>query len=81
MIKNVGAIDRIIRIIVGLALIYGGYYYGLSGTVGIILAVLGVISIITALAGCCLFYKITGICTACPAKPKDGGQPTPSQMQ
>ncbi len=74
MSKNVGAIDRVIRIIVGLVLLYGGYYFGISTIVGIILIVLGAISIIDAITGFCLIYKILGISTA---KSKNQEQTTP----
>mgnify|MGYP001615283719 FL=1 len=76
MSKNVGAIDRIIRVIVGLILIYGGYSLGASTILGIILIVLGIICFINAITGFCLMYKIFGISTA---KPKVQEQSIPPQ--
>ena len=66
MNKNIGIIDRVIRFIVGLVLLYGGYYFGISTIVGIVLIVLGAISFIESLIGFCLIYKIFGISTAKP---------------
>ncbi len=77
MMKNVGAIDRVIRLIIGIALLYAGYVLGISTTLGIVLIVLGVISLIEALVGFCLIYKILGINTA---KPKAPEQTIPPQQ-
>jgi hypothetical protein len=74
MNKNVGAIDRVIRFIIGLVLLYGGYYFGISTIVGIVLIVLGAISFIESLIGFCLIYKIFGISTAKPKMPQDQPQ-------
>ena len=78
MSKNLGAIDKIIRVIVGLILLYGGYSLGASTILGIVLIVIGAISIIEAFIGFCLIYKIFGINTA---KPKAPEQTIPPQMQ
>lgn len=62
MATNVGTIDRILRILVGLALIgaalglYGPAYTSVWGWIG-------VIPIITALVGWCPAYTIFGIKT------------------
>jgi Inner membrane protein YgaP-like, transmembrane domain len=59
---NEGAIDRVLRVVVGLALI------GLSatGTVGV-WGYIGVVPLLTGLAGICPAYAIFGIST-CPMK-------------
>lgn len=53
--QNVGGIDRIIRIVLGLALIVIGFF-ALGGTVGTIVGVIGFIPLLTGLAGWCLLY-------------------------
>lgn len=65
MSTNVGSIDRVIRIVVGLALLWYALFAAPTGYnwVGWI----GVIPIVTALVGVCPLYSILGINT-CPVK-------------
>jgi hypothetical protein len=57
--KNVGSIDKIIRIIAGIAILGAGYYFkSWWGAVGIV-------PIFTALIGWCPAYTLLGIKT-CP---------------
>lgn len=58
---NVGGIDKIVRIIVGLALVV----WALMG--GPVWAWIGVVPLATGLMGFCLFYSLIGVNT-CPAK-------------
>lgn len=61
--KNVGTLDKALRIIIGLALIGGAIAgYGLWMWVG-------VIPLLTGLLGSCLIYTVLGIRT-CPAPNK-----------
>lgn len=61
MKKNMGAADRISRIIV--AVIVGYLYYNgnISGTVGIILLTLAVVFLLTSFIGLCPLYLLCGI--------------------
>ncbi len=65
--KNVGLIDRIIRIILGVVLIYVGWVVWENNIAGIILDIVGIILIITGIAGYCWLYKLLGIktCKVC----------------
>lgn len=67
MKKNIGNMDRIIRIV--LAAILAGLYFGgiVQGTLGIILVVLAVVFTLTAAIGFCPLYTLVGLNT-CPAK-------------
>ncbi len=67
MKKNVGNADRIIRLI--LAVVFGVLYFAgtISGTVGLVLVVLGTIFALTSLVGFCPIYAIVGLNT-CPTK-------------
>jgi len=56
--NNVGNIDRIIRVVVGIILV-GNVFYALQHPVGW----LGVILIVTGIAGKCPLYSILGINT------------------
>ena len=64
MARNVGGIDRILRIVVGLALIG----LALTGTVGW-WGWIGIVPLGTALIGFCPLYPLLGINT-CPAAPR-----------
>ena len=56
--NNVGNIDRIIRVVVGIILI-GNVFYALQHPIGWI----GVILIVTGIAGKCPLYSILGLNT------------------
>jgi len=56
--NNVGNIDRIIRVIVGIILV-GNVFYALQNPIGWI----GVILIVTGIIGKCPLYSIIGINT------------------
>ena len=56
--SNVGKVDRIVRLVLG-ALLVGNVFYGLQSPAGW----LGVILIVTALAGTCPVYSLLGLST------------------
>jgi len=66
MSKNVGPIDKIFRILLGVAVIV----FGLS--VHSWLAIIGLLPILTAIVGCCPLYVPFGIST-CKVKATDKG--------
>lgn len=61
--KNMGSADRVIRTI--LAILFGVLYYTgvISGTLGIILVVLGVVFLLTSFVSFCPLYAPFGIKT------------------
>lgn len=63
MKKNVGLIDKIIRIVI--AVVFAVLYFTniISGTLGIILMVLGVVFVLTSLLSFCPLYLPFGINT------------------
>ena len=61
--NNVGKIDRVIRIVVGIVLV-GNVFYALQHPVGW----LGVILIVTGIVGKCPLYSIIGINTKSPSE-------------
>ena len=67
MKTNVGTIDKVIRIAV--AIVFAVLYFTgtVSGTLGIILLVLGGVFLLTSLMGTCPLYSMVGIST-CPVK-------------
>lgn len=60
--RNVGGIDRVIRIVVGIALIAAT----LTGTIGV-WGWIGVVPLATGIFGMCPAYKLIGLNT-CPMK-------------
>lgn len=63
MTKNVGNIDRVIRVLIGVALLafalFSGHAYAWIGWIG-------VIPLLTAAVGTCPLYSLLGVST-CPA--------------
>ena len=57
MKKNVGTIDKIIRIVLGIGIIGVGIYYGSWW------GALGIIPLLTGIVGRCGFYSLSGIDT------------------
>ena len=63
MNTNVGAIDRLIRLLLATALFYLGFFlYGDTG-LGIALVAVGGVMLVTALVGFCGLYQFLGIRT------------------
>ncbi len=67
MKKNMGSADRIIRLL--LAAVFAYLYFGgvVTGTLGIVLVVLGGVFALTALISFCPLYTLVGMNT-CPKK-------------
>lgn len=61
---NESGLDRVIRVIVGIALIVLYLFGVLSGTLGIVLTVVGAILLITGLVGFCPLYALLKIQTS-----------------
>ncbi len=55
--QNEGSIDRIIRIVLGLALIAIGFFV-LGSTAGAIVGIIGFIPLLTGLVGWCPLYHL-----------------------
>lgn len=68
MKKNMGTTDRIIRFI--LAAVFAYLYFGnvVTGTLGLVLVILGGVFVLTSLVSFCPLYKLVGINT-CAVKP------------
>jgi hypothetical protein len=64
MTQNVGSIDRIVRVIIGLALLA---FAAFSGSAYAWVGWIGVVPLLTAAFGTCPLYSILGLST-CPVK-------------
>lgn len=70
MTRNEGTADRIIRILLGLILLYLATAK-FTGTLAIVVGVIAVILLITGITGFCALYKLFGVCTL--KKSEQGG--------
>jgi len=59
MKMNEGTIDRVVRIVLGVVLLYIGIMV-VGGVWGIVLDVIGAVALITGATGFCLLYKLFG---------------------
>ena len=69
MSKNVGIVDRVIRIVIGLALIAYAIPLGFPLTGWNWLGWVGVVPLITGMFGMCPAYRLVGLST-CPIQAK-----------
>jgi len=75
MTKNLGTIDRIIRLIIALGLLYVAFaYYQTSFVLAIVAFIIALILAVNVILGFCLMYKIFGISTR-----KEPGVSAPNQ--
>ncbi len=64
MKANEGLWDRVIRVIVGVFLVYWGFFSGsLQGTTGVIVGVIGLIPLLTGIVGFCPLYTLFNFST------------------
>lgn len=64
MKKNLGILDKVIRLILAAFFIYLYFSGTLTGVIGIILLVLAGIFILTSLVSFCPFYSLIGVSTS-----------------
>jgi hypothetical protein len=64
MKKNMGTIDKVIRILVAIVVAVLYFTHVISGTLGIILLVLAGVFVITSFISFCPLYTLLGINTA-----------------
>jgi hypothetical protein len=62
MEKNVGKVDSIIRLILGIILVIAGLAY-LNGVAEVVVIIIGIVLIFTSLTKFCALYKLFGINT------------------
>jgi ABC-type phosphate/phosphonate transport system permease subunit len=69
MTKNVGPEDRVVRVVVGIALAVLVYLRVLGDIASIIAGILALYLIVTGLLGRCLFYRLADIDTSIQEQP------------
>jgi len=70
MKKNMGQLDKIIRVLIAVVIAALYYFDVISGTFGLILIILAIIFLLTSLLNFCPLYTLFGINT-CKVKPKE----------
>lgn len=61
--KNVGTIDRVVRIIVGIAFLAGFALNMVAAPLSYLVALVGLIALVTGAIGTCPAYSVLGIST------------------
>ncbi len=69
METNEGTVDRVVRIVFGLVLIYVGFSQIVAGILTYVIATVGLIMLVTGVTGHCQLYTFAGINT-CKIKDK-----------
>jgi hypothetical protein len=70
MSRNVGAVERVVRILIGVALIALGLVHVLSGTLAIVGYVVGAIAPVTGFVRYCPAWAVFGINTCTSDRPR-----------
>ena len=60
MKKNVGSIDKVIRVLLAFGIVLLNYFEIINGTVAIILLLIAMILIVTSFANFCPLYALLG---------------------
>ena len=60
--------DRVLRIALGVVLLYLGWAGVVGGTLGAILKVVGFLPLVTGIVGWCALYQVLGISTCAPTR-------------
>ncbi len=63
MIKNVGNVDKIIRIILAVGAVYLYMSSTVTGALGIVMLVVSVTLVLTSILSFCPLYKVFGVST------------------
>ena len=69
METNEGTVDRVVRIVFGLVLIYVGFSQIVAGILTYVIATVGLIMLVTGVTGHCQLYTFAGVNT-CKIKDK-----------
>ena len=69
MVRNEGTVDRVVRVVVGLVLVAAWAFGWLTGTLAVVLGVVGIVLIGTGAVGFCPLYRVLGLST-CPVPAK-----------
>ncbi len=60
---NEAAWDRIVRVVLGIVLLFLGFAGGFGGGAGLVLKIIGLVALFTGVVGFCPLYAVTKIRT------------------
>lgn len=63
MTKNVGAVDRAVRLVIGIALLALAFLHVVTGTMAIVAYIAGAVALVTGLVRFCPVWSIFGVNT------------------
>jgi hypothetical protein len=63
MVKNVGGMERGIRLLIGVSLLALAFFHAITGTAAIVAYILGAVAVLTGLVRYCPAWSIFGINT------------------
>jgi hypothetical protein len=71
MKRNMGAVDRVIRVVVAIVLFYAATTIAMPSWLAIVLGIIGALMLVTAAIGVCWLYSLIGVktCKTCTCKP------------
>ncbi len=61
--KNVGSVDRIVRLLVAMAIVVAYVMGWISGTVALVLGIVAAVMVMTGIVSFCPAYRLLGINT------------------
>jgi len=61
--ENIGSMDRVVRIVAGVAMLALGFGGFVTGTPGLVLKIVGFVPLLTAAVGICPLYLPLGLST------------------
>lgn len=64
MKKNMGTVDKVIRVLVAVVILVLYFTHVVTGTLGVVLLILAGIFVVTSLVGTCPLYLLFGFSTA-----------------
>ena len=64
MKKNMGTIDKVIRVLVAVIILVLYFTHVISGTLAVILLILAAVFVVTSLLGLCPLYLLFGLSTS-----------------
>jgi len=71
---NLSGAERVLRVLVGVAMLAGGWTGAVTGIEGVALQVFGWVPLITGIAGWCPFYAVLGFSSRRPRTPAEPGE-------
>lgn len=63
MTRNMGSLDRVVRLVAAVVLVVGALLVGAGTTVGVVLLVVAAVLAVTAAVGFCPLYRLLGLST------------------